>query len=56
MAEQMYGVLKKIFKHDDFKSDLQKRAVKCVLEGMYPTGDHYMMKLIDKVHGCEERI
>lgn len=37
MAEKMYEVLKKIFKHDDFKSDLQKRAVKCVVEGMYPT-------------------
>lgn len=35
MAEKMYEVLKKIFKHDDFKSELQKKAVKCVLEGMY---------------------
>lgn len=33
MAEKMYEVLKKIFKHDDFKSELQKKAVKCVLEG-----------------------
>ena len=33
--EKMYEVLKKIFKHEDFKSDLQKRVVKCVLEGMY---------------------
>ena len=35
MDEKMYEVLKKVFKHKDFKSDLQKRVVKCVLEGMY---------------------
>lgn len=45
MAEKMYEVLKKIFKHDDFKSELQKKAVKCVLEGMEPTGDQNMIKL-----------
>ena len=35
MDEKMYEVLKNVFKHKDFKSDLQKRVVKCVLEGMY---------------------
>lgn len=30
----MYEVLKRVFKHKEFKSDLQKRAVQCVFEGI----------------------
>ncbi|XP_061183872.1 ATP-dependent DNA helicase Q5-like [Saccostrea echinata] len=44
MEENLYEVLKRVFKHKSFKSDLQKRAVKCVFEGKHdvfismPTG------------------
>ncbi|XP_062609320.1 ATP-dependent DNA helicase Q5-like [Saccostrea cucullata] len=44
MEDKLYEVLKRVFKHKNFKSDLQKKAVKCVFEGKHdvfvsmPTG------------------